>query len=116
VLATVKTGGQALVFASTRKSSVSLAKKIGVQLSELISKPLKRTLLQEADKILNTGERNRINESIANLVKNGVAFHHAGLVSFHRKLIENLFRMGQIKVLVATPTLAFGVNLPARTG
>ena len=115
VLSTVKTGGQALVFASTRKSSVSLAKKIGVPLSELISKPLKRTLLQEADKILNTGERNRINESIANLVKNGVAFHHAGLVSFHRKLIENLFRMGQIKVLVATPTLAFGVNLPART-
>ena len=113
-LSTIKTGGQALVFASTRKSSVSLAKKIADQLGELISKPLKRTLLQEADKLLRTGERNRINESIANLVKNGVAFHHAGLVGIHRKLIENLFRKGQIKVLVATPTLAFGVNLPAR--
>ena len=114
-LSTIKTGGQALVFASSRKSSVSLAKKIADQLGALISKPLKRTLLQEADKLLRTEERNRVNESIANLVKNGVAFHHAGLVGFHRKLIENLFRKGQIKVLVATPTLAFGVNLPART-
>jgi helicase len=115
VLNTVKTGGQALVFASTRKNSVTLAKKIAEHTSEVLSKPIKRTLAHEAEKILSTGERTRLSESLAGLVKCGTAFHHAGLAGAHRRLIEGLFRQRKIKVLTATPTLAFGVNLPART-
>ncbi|MBN1244523.1 DEAD/DEAH box helicase, partial [Candidatus Bathyarchaeota archaeon] len=115
VLNTVKTGGQALVFASTRKNSVSLAKKIAAHTSEVLSKPIKRTLAHESEKILSAGERTHISESLAGLVECGTAFHHAGLAGAHRRLIEDLFRQGKIKVLTATPTLAFGVNLPART-
>ena len=115
VLNTMKTGGQALVFASTRKNSVNLAKKIAAHTSEVLSKPIKRTLEHEAEKILSTGERTHISDSLAGLVKCGTAFHHAGLAGAHRRLIEDLFRQGKIKVLTATPTLAFGVNLPART-
>jgi helicase len=48
------------------------------------------------------------------LVAKGTAFHHAGLGGAHRRLIETAFREGRIKILTATPTLAFGVNLPAR--
>ena len=114
-LNTVKTGGQALVFASTRKNSVTLAKNIAEHTDEVLSRPIKRTLEHEAEKILSAGERTRISESLAELVKCGTAFHHAGLAGAHRKLIEDLFRQGKIKVLTATPTLAFGVNLPART-
>ncbi|MBT0158922.1 DEAD/DEAH box helicase [Candidatus Bathyarchaeota archaeon A05DMB-2] len=115
VLNTVKNGGQALVFASTRKNSVTAAKKIANYTCEVLSKPAKRSLEQEAEKILSAGERTRISESLAELVKCGTAFHHAGLAGAHRRLIEDLFRQGKIKVLTATPTLAFGVNLPART-
>ena len=114
-LNTVKTGGQALVFASTRKNSATMAKKIAEQTSDVLSKPMKRTLQHEAEKILSAGERTRISESLAELVRCGTAFHHAGLAGAHRKLVEDLFRQGRIKVLTATPTLAFGVNLPART-
>jgi helicase len=114
-LNTVKTGGQALVFASTRKNSATLAKNIADYMSEALSRPIKRTLEHEAEKILSAGERTRISESLADLVKRGTAFHHAGLAGAHRRLIEDLFRQGRIKVLTATPTLAFGVNLPART-
>ena len=115
VLNTIKTGGQALVFTSTRKNSVTWAKKIAEHTTEALSKPIKRTLEHEAEKILSTGERTHISDTLAALVKNGTAFHHAGLAGAHRRLIEDLFRQGKIKALTATPTLAFGVNLPART-
>jgi helicase len=115
VLNTLKTGGQALVFASTRKNSVNMAKKIAAHTGDVLSKPLKRTLVNEAEKILSAGERTHISDSLAGLVECGTAFHHAGLAGAHRRLVEDLFRQGKIKVLTATPTLAFGVNLPART-
>ncbi len=114
VLNTIKTGGQALVFSSTRKNAVSAAKTIAQHTSEVLSKPMKRALEHEAEKILAAGERTQISEQLAELVSCGTAFHHAGLAGPHRKLVEDSFKEGKIKVLTATPTLAFGVNLPAR--
>jgi helicase len=110
----VKSGGQALVFAGTRRNSVSLAKKATTTMKAFISKPMKRSLKRIAEQILATGERTRISELSAELVNYGTAFHHAGLGGSHRKIIEDAFRDGKIKVITATPTLAFGVNLPAR--
>jgi len=115
VLSTIKSGGQALIFASTRKNAVTLANRVAGEVEEVLSKSMKRALEHEAEGILAAGERTRISESLAELVKRGAAFHHAGLGGGHRKLIEDSFRQGKIKVLTATPTLAFGVNLPART-
>jgi helicase len=114
-LNTVKFGGQALIFASTRKNAVTLANRVAGEVEEVLSKSVKRALENESERILVAGERTRISESLAELVKRGAAFHHAGLGGGHRKLIEDSFRQGRIKVLTATPTLAFGVNLPART-
>ena len=114
-LNTVKSGGQALIFAATRKNAVMLAKKVAGEIEQVLSKPIKRALEHEAERILAAGERTRISELLAELIKRGTAFHHAGLGGNHRKLIEDSFREGKIKVLTATPTLAFGVNLPART-
>jgi helicase len=115
VLSTIKTGGQALVFTSTRKNAATLAKKLAGEVEEALSKPAKRALEHEANRILVAGERTRLSDSLAELVKRGVAFHHAGLGGGHRRIVEESFRQGKIKVLTATPTLAFGVNLPART-
>jgi len=114
-LNTVKTGGQALIFASTRKNAVTLAKKVAGEVVGALSKPARRSLEHEANRILAAGERTSLGETLAELVKCGTAFHHAGLGGGHRKIIEDSFREGKIKVLTATPTLAFGVNLPART-
>ena len=110
----LKSGGQALIFAATRKNSVTLAKRASGEVEARLSKPMKRSLGRLAEDIVAMGERTRISELLAELVKHGTAFHHAGLGGAHRRLIEKAFREGKIKILTATPTLAFGVNLPAR--
>ena len=112
---TVRSGSQALAFAGTRRNSISLAKKISAKIKPLLSKPMKRSLKQLSEQILATGERTRLGEQLAEIVSGGAAFHHAGLSGGHRKIVEDSFREGRIKVLAATPTLAFGMNLPART-
>lgn len=43
----------------------------------------------------------------------GIGLHHAGLVESDRTLTEQLFATNKIQILVATSTLAWGVNLPA---
>ncbi|MCW4022915.1 MAG: DEAD/DEAH box helicase [Candidatus Bathyarchaeota archaeon] len=111
---TVKSGNQALAFAGTRRNSISLAKKVATKIKPYLSKPLKRSLDQLAEQILATGERTRLGEQLAEVVRCGAAFHHAGLSGGHRKIIENSFKEGKIKILTATPTLAIGMNLPAR--
>jgi len=111
----IRLGGQALLFAGTRRNAVSLAKKFSKSVKPLLSKSMERALGRAAERVLTTGERTRISELLAELIKHGTAFHHAGLGGAHRRIIEDAFREGRIKVLTATPTLAFGVNLPART-
>ncbi|CAK9441616.1 uncharacterized protein LODBEIA_P54840 [Lodderomyces beijingensis] len=43
----------------------------------------------------------------------GMGLHHAGLVESDRQISHKLFEAGKIQILVATSTLAWGVNLPA---
>ncbi|OKL59679.1 hypothetical protein UA08_05271 [Talaromyces atroroseus] len=49
----------------------------------------------------------------ATIIK-GVAFHHAGLTTEERDLVADAYDRGTVKVIVATCSLAAGVNLPAR--
>jgi len=107
-------GGQALIFADTRRQAVAFARKAAKAVNKTLSKSKKCVLKTVADRILSSGEKTRIGNLLADLVSKGVAFHHAGLKSQHRKIIEDAFRERRLKIISATPTLAAGVNLPAR--
>lgn len=54
-------------------------------------------------------------QELKTLIFNGIAYHHSGIISVLKELIEILFAKGLIKVLFATETLCVGVNLPTRT-
>ena len=52
-------------------------------------------------------------EALRHTITFGIGLHHAGLSSHDRECVERMFLNGDILVLVATATLAWGVNLPA---
>jgi helicase len=111
----VNNDGQVLLFAETRRLAVDIGKKASALLRRNLSKGDRRGLEIIAQRILSVGERTRLSETLAEQTLNGAAFHHAGLTGGHRKIIEEGFKSSRLKILSATPTLAAGVNLPART-
>ena len=44
----------------------------------------------------------------------GIGMHHAGLIQKDKQIIEHIFVENKIQVLIATSTLAWGVNFPAK--
>ena len=110
----VQDGGQSLVFAETRARSKSLATKAADAIFQILKKKEITQLEKTSKKILSENEHTEIVKTLAFLIKKGVAFHHAGLNQNCRETIETEFRKGTIKLLSSTPTLAAGVNLPAR--
>jgi len=110
---------QCIIFVNTKRSAESLAEK----LSQIISKDKKHDYKSRIDSLKLSNISSSIFKVLASptkqcmklseLVKYGVAFHHSGLVSEQRKIVEDNFKEGTIKIIVATPTLAMGLDLPA---
>ncbi|MBI2077295.1 MAG: DEAD/DEAH box helicase [Euryarchaeota archaeon] len=105
---------QCLVFVNTRRSAEAAAKKLAKHVQRLLlpddAEKLKALALGMSDE----GEPSLSGRHLGELVRHGVAFHTAGLSSSQRRLVEDQFRAGLVKVICATPTLAAGVNTPAR--
>lgn len=111
---TLKNKKQVLVFVSTRKSSETLARELRQIVKAYLEKAEIAELKSISDKILNTlHQPTEQCKLIADFVRYGVAFDHAGLMSKQKNIIENSFRKGLIKVITCTPVLSHGVSLPS---
>lgn len=109
-----KKGKQSLVFVSTRRSAEAAAEKIADHVSAVLTREEREHLDKASKKILSAlATPTQQCSRLAACVKKGTAFHHAGLVASQRACIENAFKQGFLKTLAATPTLSYGMNLPA---
>ena len=110
----IEDGGQALIFGETRKRTISLAEKATLAIYKRLDNSARKSAAEVASEISEKGEDTQITKVLSDLVSKGVGFHHAGLGVLTRNIVERSFKAGVIKLLTATPTLAAGVNLPAR--
>lgn len=111
----VEDGGQALVFVNSRRASEQLAQQLAPTVRDTLSGDERQNAAAAAQELLGVSEEET--EGIRRLtamVPSGVAFHNASLTNPERRVIERAFRARRLKALVATPTLAAGINLPAR--
>ncbi|KAI1821261.1 P-loop containing nucleoside triphosphate hydrolase protein [Xylaria intraflava] len=111
---TARSGYGVLVFCSSRhgcESDARVISRVLPQADELGASVLeKRSDLLADLRSLATG----LDPNLAETIPAGVAFHHAGMTTEERDLIATAYDDGVIKVVVATCSLAAGINLPAR--
>ncbi|PNX47208.1 MAG: hypothetical protein BV456_11280, partial [Thermoplasmata archaeon M8B2D] len=111
----VTTGGQVLVFVNTRRSTVSVANNLSLIVEEKLTKSDKSKLKKLFNSVKKQlPEFTSVDKKLFYCLERGVAFHNAGLSSIQRRAVEQGFKDHIIKVIVATPTLAAGVNIPAQ--
>lgn len=105
-------GAPTLIFVSSRRQTrLTALDIISLSASEFSARsPYLRMNEDETQLVLNQVKDNMLKQTLTF----GVGVHHAGLDSNDREIVEDLFVNAKILVLVATSTLAWGVNFPAK--
>lgn len=99
-----------IVFVASRRQTRLTAKDL-INFCGMEDNPRRFVKMSEEDLQLNLSRVK--DEALREALSFGIGLHHAGLVEADRQLTEELFANNKIQVLVATSTLAWGVNLPA---
>ena len=99
-----------IVFVASRRQTRLTAKDL-INLCGMEDNPRRFVRMSEEDLQLNLSRVK--DEALREALSFGIGLHHAGLVETDRQLAEELFANNKIQILVATSTLAWGVNLPA---
>jgi antiviral helicase SLH1 len=99
-----------IVFVASRRQTRLTAKDL-INLCGMEDNPRRFVRMTEEELELNLSRVK--DEALREALSFGIGLHHAGLVESDRQLSEELFANNKIQILVATSTLAWGVNLPA---
>ncbi|KAI9893762.1 MAG: hypothetical protein M1814_005978 [Vezdaea aestivalis] len=99
-----------IVFVASRRQTRLTAKDL-INFCGMEDNP--RRFLHMSEEDLQVNLTRAKDESLKEALSFGIGLHHAGLVESDRSLSEELFANNKVQILVATSTLAWGVNLPA---
>ncbi|KAG9641501.1 Sec63-domain-containing protein, partial [Aureobasidium melanogenum] len=99
-----------IVFVASRRQTRLTARDL-INFCGMEENPRRFVRMSDDDLALNLARVK--DEALRESLSFGIGLHHAGLVESDRQLAEELFANNKIQVLVATSTLAWGVNLPA---
>ena len=99
-----------IVFVASRRQTRLTAKDL-INLCGMEDNPRRFVRMSEDDLQLHLSRVK--DEALKEALSFGIGLHHAGLVESDRQLAEELFANNKIQILIATSTLAWGVNLPA---
>ncbi|UYP48118.1 hypothetical protein NEF87_004403 [Candidatus Lokiarchaeum ossiferum] len=111
----IKEGGQVLVFTNSRKNTIKLADELHIPIRMITDNKEKEEFDQIQEEIAKIDSlETETAKKLHKYLKGGVAFHHAGLPRKILSFIVKQFNQRKIKVICCTPTLAAGVNTPAR--
>jgi activating signal cointegrator complex subunit 3 len=121
VLDSLKRGYQVMVFVHSRRGTgdtaaalAELATEEGV-LDQYFVTQGKEDQRGDAHSRYSDRVKKSRNREVGTHFANGMGIHHAGMLRGDRKLTEQMFNDGAIKVLCCTATLAWGINLPAHS-
>lgn len=99
-----------LIFVASRRQTRLTAFDI---ISYAASDEDPKTFLGCSDAYIESAAESIQDDALRHAITFGIGLHHAGLSSLDRDIVEKLFLQRKIQILVATATLAWGVNLPA---
>eukprot|EP00074_Homo_sapiens_P018618 NP_001284684.1 helicase POLQ-like isoform 2 [Homo sapiens] len=102
-----------LVFCPSKKNCENVAEMICKFLSKEYLKHKEKEKCEVIKNLKNIGNGN-LCPVLKRTIPFGVAYHHSGLTSDERKLLEEAYSTGVLCLFTCTSTLAAGVNLPAR--
>ncbi len=108
--------GPVLIFSATKPKAKSVCKSIDQGLL-LTKAPLIRDFEHRSalEKLATEIRRFLGQHELIEYIRQGFALHHSDLPESVRLLIEEGFRQEHLRILVATTTLAQGINLPIKT-
>ncbi|MDF1839106.1 MAG: DEAD/DEAH box helicase [Planctomycetota bacterium] len=108
----------ALIFSFSRKDCERLARKAARSSDELeLLSPAEREAMEKLQvELLELFQiqKGMLRGEIMSMAREGVGYHHAGMLPVDKEMVERMFTEGLLKLLFTTETFALGINMPAR--
>src|SRR5271157_6056032 len=102
--------GQSLIFTRSRKRAEQLAKQLSGACAGFVPSKTYQPRVELAFKAKRTSKYS----DLPPLLVKGIAYHHAGLSTQERDLVEHAFIDRLVIAICCTTTLSAGINMPAR--